>query len=275
MAVPEAVREYYIRLNDGYLNDLDGNCHFGFDPGNEPYDRATAQHNMQCLMGSILNLPPGSKVLDAGCGFGPVSRTLASEFNLDVVGIDLMPERLAEAQKRNTEQRLGTILLSGADYHHLPFPNEIFKAVVTMETLVHANPVESVLSEFKRVLEPGGVLVNFEYSIPDLASLNPAIRYLANMVIDSTGMSSLPRFTHGAFSDILEQAGFENIDTADVSRYVWSSWRHLWGNALKHTGEDIFSDNFEFKNIRGCTMIYPARHHLGYVVSRAQKPQYV
>ncbi len=272
---PNPVKDYYFELNSGYLHDLGGVCHFGYHSDNDgPYDLATAQHNMERLMGEKLGLPIGSRVLDAGCGFGPVARTLTSEFGLDVVGIDLMEElRLPEAQKRNKEAKLETIKLCGADYHLLPFPDNSFDGVYTMETLVHANPLEDGLKEIRRVLRPDGKLVSFEYSIPSLDSLNPLVKYMAQMVINSTGMHSLHRFTHNAFPDILKQAGFENISAEDISPYVWSSWRYLFGVSWKNTARDIFvRRNFKFKHLRGCTMIYPARSNLGYNTISGQKP---
>ena len=268
-----ATKQYYKRQNSGFLNDLGGNCHFGYDYGLKRYDLATTQHNMQRLMGKKLDLPERSRVLDAGCGFGPVARILTTEFGLDVWGIDLMEERLSEAKERNKEHSLDSIKLSGADYHNLPFPDNFFDGLYTLETLVHAQPLEKVLEEFKRVLKPGGKLVLFEYSIPPLDSLNPVVRSMANMVIDSTGMTSLYRFTHGAFPDILKKAGFENANVVDISPFVWSTWRYLWGNALKNTAIDIITGKFRFRDLRGCTMIYPARKNLGYNLCSANKPR--
>lgn len=55
-----------------------------------------AQIEMERLLGNTLNLPEGSLVLDAGCGYGPVARTLNEEFGYRVVGADLIHERLSE-----------------------------------------------------------------------------------------------------------------------------------------------------------------------------------
>ncbi len=266
------VVNYYVELNEGYLNDLGGVCHFGYHKDSDgPYDLTTAQHKMERLMGTTLGLPVGSKVLDAGCGFGPVARTLTTEFGLNVVGIDLMEElRLQKAKKLNRDAKLNTIQLCNADYHKLPFPDSSFDGVVTMETLVHANPLEDVLAEFKRVLKPGGRLVSFEYSIPPLDSLNPLAKLMAQKVINNTGMHSLHRFTHNAFPNIFIQAGFNNLYVKDISPYVWSSWRYLFGVSWRNTARDIFRGTF--KHLNGCTMIYPARRNLGYQVILNEKP---
>lgn len=253
---------------------LDGRCHFGYTPDNcrDPYDLHAAQLNMQRLLGNTLNLPAGSTVLDAGCGYGPVARTLTTEFSLNVHGIDITAEHLKEAKRLNIEGGIPRIGMAEADYHHLPFPDNSFDGVFTMETLVHADPFEKVLAELLRVLKPGGKLVLFEYSIPDLQTLHPFVRNMASQVIDRTAMSSLPRFIHGSFPKYLENAGFENVKVRDISRNVWPTWYFLWKDALQHTGEQILHGTFHRKNLRGSTMIYPARRHLGYMVCEALKP---
>ena len=270
------VKAYYLEAKS-YRPEgiLGGWCHFGFTPDGYKgkYDLKTAQLNMQRLLGNTLNLPNGSKVLDAGCGYGPVARTLTTEFNLVVQGIDLVGERLSKARQLNKECGVGSIGLAEADYHRLPFPDNYFDGVYTMETLVHAYPLNLVLQEFRRVLKPEGKLVLFEYSIPNLNSLNPIVRNMANRVIERTAMASLHRFTHGAFPHLLEEAGFENVRARDISKNVWQTWHFLWKEALKNTFNQIRDGTFSLDKIQGSAMIYPARSNLGYNVCEASKPR--
>jgi ubiquinone/menaquinone biosynthesis C-methylase UbiE len=220
---------------------------------------------MERQLGKTLDLPIGSMVLDAGCGFGLVADTLATESGLNVVGIDLAHNRLDKAK-----ELVGSgVSLTEADYHHLPFPNNIFDGVFTMETLVNAKPYEKVLTEFWRVLKPGGRLVLHEYSIPPLSTVPRLVRSMAERVIERTAMHSLPRFTHGAFPDLLAEAGFVNIKVEDISKNVYPTWRYLWFDALKGNLYRVLHGSFSFP---GATFIYPARHHLGYNVCAANKP---
>lgn len=60
------------------------------------YDTTTED---AALTVELLGLRPGSKVLDAGCGFGRFSAALM-EHGCDTVGVDISPAALAEAERR-------------------------------------------------------------------------------------------------------------------------------------------------------------------------------
>lgn len=84
------------------------------------------------------------------------------------VGLDLSPKMLARAAARARRSGIASHLLLQADARHLPFPADSFD-VVTNSYMLDLLPVEGireVLSEYKRVLKPGGrvVLVNMTRS---------------------------------------------------------------------------------------------------------------
>ena len=272
----EAVKNYYEATAENYLHLLHGRCHYGYTSDNErgPFNIEFAQLEMENKLGETLNLPPGSTVLDAGCGYSPVARTLTEKFELKVTGIDLIGGRLGEGSGPNQSANIQSINLANADYHFLPFPDESFDGVYTMETLVHAYKLEQVLAEFLRVLRPGGRVALFEYSIPELDSIPTIARNLAERVIRNTGMASLPYFTHGSFPRILEDAGFENAKSKNISREVYPSWFYLWKLAIWTTFTKEFSHGrISLDNIPGSVWIWPARHKLGYNICQANKPK--
>lgn len=93
-------------------------------------------------------LPPGSRVLDAGCGTGGMLRWL-TEF--EAHGVDLSPHAVKLCHER------GLRSVSQASVHELPFPDGMFDAVLSLDVLYHANVDESrALAEMRRVLKPGG-----------------------------------------------------------------------------------------------------------------------
>lgn len=271
----EDVLQYYSRSEEkGYWGFLKGRCHYGYSSENDPqpFNMESAQLEMERLLGKMLNLPPGSTVLDAGSGYGPVARTLAKEFDYRVSGIDLIPMRLQKAVQLNQEEGISTVNFFNADYHSLPFADNSFDGVYTMETLVHAEAFEVVLAEFHRVLKPGGKIVLFEYSIPDINSDPGILQKMATRVIKNTGMASLPHFTHGSFHQILHTAGFIDVKAEDISSHVYDSWFHLWKFALRFTLEEFIQGRIGFDHIPGSMWIWPARHRLGYNICQATKP---
>lgn len=274
-SVNRVITSYYSTAESGYWNKLNGRCHYGFTPVDHAgsFDFESAQVEMERKLGETLGLPEGSRVLDAGCGWSPVARTLTEEFGYQVEGIDLMEERLRVGRQLNEEAGMRNIGQASADYHNLPFADGSFDGVYTMETLVHAASHEKVLGEFRRVLKPGGRLALFEYSIPDLNTIPRIPRSLAERVIENTGMTSLPHFTHGSWPRILEEAGFENVEAADISENVHPSWFYLWKFGIKNALGEFRKGKIGLDSVPGSAFIWPARKKLGYIISQANKPQ--
>jgi len=102
----------------------------------------------------LLPLTGEERALDVGTGAGAIAIGLASLVR-EVVGVDIVPEVLAEARKRATEN---TEFLEG-DAENLPFPTDSFDVVCTARTLHHIARPEVVLFEMTRVLRPGGVML--------------------------------------------------------------------------------------------------------------------
>lgn len=92
---------------------------------------------------------PGSLILDAGCGPGG-GLLLMSEFGLQPVGLDLEFGLLQEAQKTN-------LPLVQGDLSRLPFASASVD-IIFCECVWSLTEKQQVLTEFHRVLRPGGSL---------------------------------------------------------------------------------------------------------------------
>ena len=98
---------------------------------------------------------PGSpaKALDVGTGTGKAARVVARRFpQAEVVGIDLSPEMVAEAERQLPAELAGRIAFRTADAARLPFADHAFELVV----LQNAIPF---FDEVARVLAPRGTAV--------------------------------------------------------------------------------------------------------------------
>lgn len=273
-SINDQIVRYYAG-SPGYLNGpLTGTCHFGYTPIGKPFELNTALRSMEKLLARKIALRPGSIVLDAGCGFGRVATTLASEpFSLNVVGVDLIPERLREASRHTKAHGVSEkVQLINGSYCALPLRDSSISGVFTMETLVHADPLEAALGEFWRVLKPGGRLVLFEYSVPERVTLDPLCSWITDAMVQQIGMASIVRFTHDAFSSILQDAQFENIDVKDISRNVWPTWRWMFFRAISELPRFLRGEVKDRINLIASFLIWPYRHKLGYKVVTANKP---
>jgi ubiquinone/menaquinone biosynthesis C-methylase UbiE len=268
------VRTYYGD-SPGYLDGpLKGTCHFGYTPQGQEFELRSALSAMETRLGQALALPHGSTVIDAGCGFGRVATTLSGQFGLNVIGADLMSERLHEAYRyAKAHGVLEKVNLLNVNYCAIPVQESSIDGIFTMETLVHADPLEAALSEFWRVLKPGGRLTLFEYSVPDRKTLDPLRKRITDIFVQHTGMASIERFTHGAFPDLLQNAGFENVQVEEVSRNVWPTWRWMFWRAIHDLPKLLDRQTKDSTNLIASLLIYPYRRFLGYNIVTANKPQ--
>ena len=113
---------------------------------------------------------PGLKVLDAGCGQGPLLFALA-ELGCEAHGVDLIEGEDATSErgygipKDWLEKQGGRVHYHHGNLHSLPFPDEAFDRVTCISVLEHIlSPQDprahnGVLLELKRVLRQGGLLV--------------------------------------------------------------------------------------------------------------------
>jgi len=100
--------------------------------------------------------PPGSIILDAGCGSGRWSIPLA-QAGYRVRGVDLSPQMVATASGHATEQGLSREVadFQVGDIEHIPYPNDTFDGIVCFNVLDFV-PVPSpgaALTEMWRVLK--------------------------------------------------------------------------------------------------------------------------
>lgn len=105
------------------------------------------------LLYQLLRPEPGSRILEVGCGGGAFLSFLEARGHR-AVGVDVLEEavRLAtRAAPRSTVLR--------ADASRLPFPDAHFDRLVSHHLVEHLEDIGGALREWRRVLQPGGVLV--------------------------------------------------------------------------------------------------------------------
>lgn len=97
------------------------------------------------------------KVLDVGTGTGFIALLLA-EYGHCVTGVDVAEEMLAQARMKANSQSLKVTFQFG-DADELPFQDKVFDVVINRHVLWTMADPEKAVSEWARVLKPGGKLV--------------------------------------------------------------------------------------------------------------------
>ncbi|MBM7114532.1 methyltransferase domain-containing protein [Archangium primigenium] len=123
---------------------------------------------MQALAHRMLELKPGARVLDAGCGVGDVARELAALVGPTghVTGVDLSEAMVHEAAHRTRGLGLPVDFQQG-DVHALGLPTHGFDACRASRVFIYLEDPRQALSELLRLTRPGGPVVLFE---PELDS---------------------------------------------------------------------------------------------------------
>ena len=167
------------------------------------------------------------KILDIGAGTGFLSLILA-EMGYDVVGVDISEEMLESAKKKAVDRELEPkVEFKLGDAEALPFKSGFFDAIVNRAVLWTLPEPKKALSEWKRVLNPGGKLCFFLHEPHHNGLTQRFRRQLGNVLIlfierrnpwyslyDKKLGVELP-FRGGVepsvITELLEDAGFEQV----------------------------------------------------------------
>jgi len=104
--------------------------------------------------------------LDVATGTGHTALAVAPHV-ASIIGFDLTPEMLAEADKLRAARGVTNVTFREGDVHALPFPAASFDLVTSRRAPHHFSNINAALREMKRVLRPGGRLLIDDRSVPE------------------------------------------------------------------------------------------------------------
>ncbi len=175
------------------------------------------------LLHGDTSYPAGSLVLEAGCGVGAQTITLARRSpGARFISVDRSGESLAAARRLIAGAGLTNVEFQQADLFALPYLEASFDHVFVCFVLEHlAQPVEALLA-LKRLLRPGGTMTVIEgdhasaYFHPDSAAAREVIGCLVTLQARAGGNSLIGRQMY----PLLVQAGFDEVRVTQRPVYV-------------------------------------------------------
>ena len=115
----------------------------------------TADMEQLALLLRVLQLRPGMRVLDAGCGSGATTRYLAEVTGAGFIGVDKSEAAIARALESipGNPDRLDFCV---GDLDALDFPSGSFDAIIAIEALYFPKDLAATIGQFKALLRPEG-----------------------------------------------------------------------------------------------------------------------
>ncbi len=154
------VHHHYDLSNEFYRLFLDADMNYSCAYYTSPDDSLeTAQQNKLRHIASKLDLKPGQRVLDIGCGWGGMALYLAANANVQVLGVTLSTEQLALARQRAVERGLeNRVTFELIDYRDV---KGTFDRVVSVGMFEHVGIThyDEYFNHIRDLLTPGGVAV--------------------------------------------------------------------------------------------------------------------
>ena len=204
----EAVTYHYNTGNDFFAQFLDAamvySCAYFLDPA-EPL--AVAQRRKLDVVCRKLELMPGMRLLDVGCGWGALIIHAAREYGVHATGITLSERQAEVARARADAAGVGDrVTVRQADYREV---GGSFDAIASIGMFEHVGKKQLgvYFRHLAGLLEPGGLLLNHGITSRDRAGGRRKPSFVNTYVFPDGELVAVEDVIGRA-----EQAGFELRD---------------------------------------------------------------
>jgi tocopherol O-methyltransferase len=208
-----AVADHYDDLDAIYRGLWGLHVHHGYwRSGRETPEEAVVA--LSDLVAGELDLNPGDRLVDIGCGYGGTARHFANLGAL-VTGLSLSREQIAHAPPApGVELRCEDWLANG-------LPAASFDGAYAIESSEHMTDKPGFFREARRVLRPEGRLVICAWLEGETVS-HRQIRHLLEPICSEGRLPSM--HTAAEYREMAQAAGFTSLGYRDISRAVARTW---------------------------------------------------
>ncbi|KAJ3670687.1 hypothetical protein LUZ60_008113 [Juncus effusus] len=153
-----------------------------------------------------LNLKPGQKVLDVGCGIGGGDFYMADYFDAHVIGIDLSVNMISFALERAIGRK-SNVEFEVADCTKKVYNDNSFDVIYSRDTILHIQDKPALFKSFYNWLKPGGKVLISDYCKSEGEPTEEFAAYIKQRGYDLHDVK--------AYGKMLEDAGFHDVVAED------------------------------------------------------------
>jgi sterol 24-C-methyltransferase len=206
---------YYDLATDFYLFGWGESFHFARRHVGESFRESIRRH--QLYLAHRLDLRPGQRVVDLGCGVGGPLGALVRATGARIVGVNNNAYQITKGRRAIARDGLeGRCELVQADFMSLPFGDDELDAAYAIEATCHAPERESLFREILRVLRPGALFASYEWCMTDAFDASSVEhRRIKRAIERGDGLPDLVRMSEVGAA--VRRAGFDVLDLRDVA----------------------------------------------------------
>jgi len=176
----------------------------------------------------------GKKILDVGSGLGGPARYLAEKYDADIIGIDIEPDVVEQANRLKSKAPLkGKLSFSLIEKDTLPFENGSFDLIFGSLSWLHIDNKPLFFKKIYALLKEGGYLLS-----SDWMHASPDYSQDLKQFLTIDGLKYYLT-TREDYEHALEEAGFKNILSENVSIWMIQEFHTVYHHHFGELGEKI------------------------------------
>lgn len=175
------------------------------------------------------------KIVDVGCGIGGSSRHIARKFDATAQGITLSPYQAQRGNELAVDQGLKeSCSFQVADALDMPFPDNSFDLVWSLESGEHMPDKKKFVNELFRVAEPGGRIIVVTWCHRDLAEGETELTKSELRLLRRINRAYyLPQWCSVQdYVDLMTEKGATDIQEEDWSYIIAPFWKAVIRSSL-------------------------------------------
>ncbi|ABR73389.1 class I SAM-dependent methyltransferase [Actinobacillus succinogenes] len=202
------------------------------------------------------NFSTDKTVLEVACNMGTTAIGLAKRYGCYIEGVDLDEKALAKAERNIAERGLQHLIhVQRANAMKLPFADKTFDIVINeaMLTMLPLAAKQKAVTEYFRVLKPGGILLTHDVMLTteDSETVLKQLRQAINITVTP--------LTQEGWQSLFSNIGFARVETVSGNMTLLSPSGMIYDegiigtlkimkNALKAENRTTFKNMFKVFN---------------------------